>query len=185
MGTPRTIDDTPRPPAKLAHFVVSCRHFEETVAWYKTVMVAQAAYENEMIAFMTWDEEHHRVALVNIGEGAPENAHGGGLDHIGFTLGSVSALMSHYHRLKAENIVPAWCVHHGGTLSMYYDDPEGVRCEFQIELFDDPAVVTRMMQSPEFAANPIGIVFDPEILIQRYLDGETDEQILDQSRLPQ
>ena len=91
--------------------------------------------------------------------------------------------MNHYHRLKEQDITPVWCVHHGGTLSMYYADPEGVRCEFQVELFDNPAVFSDLMSGEEFSANPIGIEYDPEKLLQRYLAGESEEQLLDQSRL--
>ncbi|NND68074.1 MAG: biphenyl 2,3-dioxygenase, partial [Halioglobus sp.] len=140
MTTARTIDTTPVPPAKLAHYVLRCRHFSATVGWYKKVLLAEAAFANDFVAFLSYDDEHHRIALVNLGPDAPAPAPGAGLDHVGFTVSGLPALMNHYHRLKADDILPAWCVHHGGTLSMYYDDPEGVRCEFQVELFDDPAV---------------------------------------------
>ena len=183
MSPPREIDNTPRPPVKLAHVVLCCRRFEETLAWYKTVLVAQAAFENHFIAFLSYDEEHHRIALVNVGKDALEISPGAGVDHIAFTVKGVSALMNHYNRLKAQGIIPVWCVHHGCTLSMYYADPEGVRCEFQVELFDDMAVFSELMLGEAFAANPIGIEYDPEKLLQRYLTGESEDHLLDQSRL--
>ncbi len=179
----REIDPTPLPPAKLAHFVLRCRHFEQTLAWYKTVLAAHVAFENSFIAFLSYDQEHHRVALVNIGPDAPKVSPGAGVDHIAFTMTDVSALMNHYHRLKTDGITPAWCVHHGGTLSIYYADPEGVRCEFQVELFDDPANFSDLMTGEAFTANPIGIEYDPESLLQRYLAGESDDRLLDQTLL--
>jgi len=183
MATPRTLNLPPRPPQKLAHFVVRCKQFEKTVTWYKRVLVAEAAFENEFIAFLSYDQEHHRVALVNLGPDAQEASPGAGLDHIAFTVADIHALMNNYHRLKQHNILPVWCVHHGGTLSMYYSDPEGVRCEFQVELFDDPAVFSGQMLTDAFAANPIGVEYDPEKLCRRYLEGEAEERLLDQSLL--
>ena len=41
------------------------------------------------------------------------------------------------------------------------------------------------MRSGEFAANPIGVVFDPEELVARYAAGESMEQLTARPPLPE
>ena len=58
-------------------------------------------------------------------------------------------------------------IHHGGTLSAYYRDPDGNQVELQVDALtmeDTDA----LMRSPVFAANPIGIPVDFDDLIARY-----------------
>ena len=179
----RTIDHTPRPPVYLAHVVIRCKHFKQTLDWYKTVLVAKEVFVNDFIAFVTYDDEHHRIALVNIGVEADDIGKGAGVDHVAFGVENVAALMNHYSRLKGAGIEPVWSIHHGGTLSLYYADPEGVRSEFQVEAFSTMEQVEEFMESGAFAANPIGIEFDPDKVLERYLNGESDQQLLDQSAL--
>src|SRR3546814_2197885 len=50
-------------PQRLAHFVLRTSRFEELVDWYQTVLGATSAFKNEMLAFLSYDEEHHRVAI--------------------------------------------------------------------------------------------------------------------------
>src|SRR3546814_18993286 len=53
-------------PQRLAHFVLRTSRFEELVDWYQTVLGATPAFQNELLAFLSYDEEHHRVALLNV-----------------------------------------------------------------------------------------------------------------------
>jgi hypothetical protein len=34
---------------------------------------AEASYENEILSFLTYDEEHHRVAIVKVPDTGPKN----------------------------------------------------------------------------------------------------------------
>ena len=71
-------------------------------------------------------------------------------------------LLDNYERLAARGIRPFRCINHGPTTSMYYADPDGNRVELQVDNFATPEEATAWMASPEFAANPIGVDFDPE-----------------------
>ena len=44
------------------------------VAWYKTVFGADVQYQDPAIAFLTYDEEHHRFAFVNMDLIDPDGA---------------------------------------------------------------------------------------------------------------
>ena len=45
-----------------------------------------------------------------------------GVYHVAYTYASPGDLFKNYEQLKAEGIMPYWCVHHGFTVSMYYAD---------------------------------------------------------------
>ena len=54
-------------PTKLAHIVYRTRHFERMLEWYKTVFDARIQYQNPALAFMTYDDEHHRLIACRYG----------------------------------------------------------------------------------------------------------------------
>jgi catechol 2,3-dioxygenase-like lactoylglutathione lyase family enzyme len=49
---------------KFAHVVLQTSRFEEMRDWYCTVLDAHVVYEGHGLCFITFDEEHHRVALL-------------------------------------------------------------------------------------------------------------------------
>ena len=118
-------------PQKFAHVVLKTANFDAVIAWYATVLQARVAFRNDFIAFLTYDDEHHRVAVINNpGSPAPDPA-AAGVHHIAYTYAELGELLSTYRRLKAAGIKPARCINHGPTISMYYKDPDGNRVELR------------------------------------------------------
>ncbi len=171
-------------PMKLAHVVRRTSRFDEMVAWYETVLAARVVHTDGVLAFLTYDDEHHRIAIARVPglEDAPPMR--AGTDHIAFTHADLGDLLSTYARLRAEGIEPYWCLNHGPTTSMYYKDPDGNRVELQIDNFDT-AETNRWMASGEFAVNPIGVIFEPEELLARYRSGEPLSSLLQRPPLPE
>jgi catechol 2,3-dioxygenase-like lactoylglutathione lyase family enzyme len=125
-------------PSKFVHVVYRTRRFEQMLAWYKTVFGATVQYQDAAIAFLTYDEEHHRFAFVNMdlidpGGGGPDDRGVIGVDHVAYTYDSLTDLFDSYAELMADGITPYWCIHHGITASMYYGDPDGNQMEFQVD----------------------------------------------------
>ncbi len=157
-------------PAKFVHVVYRTRRFEQMLAWYRTVFNARIQHRGPVIAFLTYDDEHHRFAFVNLdllmpqAEGAPPSGKQGlvGVDHVAYTYASLQALFDNYLQLKAEGIAPYWCIHHGITVSMYYGDPDGNQMEFQVDVYPNNEEANAFMAGPGFAENPIGVEYDPE-----------------------
>ena len=113
-------------PAKFAHFVLRVSDLEASIQWYAAVLGMEMVHRAEKLAFMTYDEEHHRLALVETPvEAATPGAPG--LDHVAYTLSSLGDLMATYKRLKTKDIMPVWPINHGLTTSLYYADPDGNR----------------------------------------------------------
>jgi catechol-2,3-dioxygenase len=170
-------------PSKFAHIVYRTRRFEEMIAWYEKVFEAKVQYRNPVLAFLTYDEEHHRFAFANLSALDPEGAASAGrpdtgVDHVAYTYASLADLVDTYTRLKREGIVPYWPIRHGPTLSLYYKDPDGNRIEFQVDSFATAEEANAYMLSDEFASNPIGVRFDPDELVEQFRKGVPEAKLL-------
>lgn len=172
------------PPTKLAHVVRRTSRFDEMISWYRTVFGAEVVHRDDMLAFLTYDDEHHRFALVALPGLVDPDEGTAGTDHVAFTHADLGDLLHTYVRLKGERIEPYWCINHGPTTSLYYKDPDGNRIELQVDNFPTADDANRWMRSGDFAANPIGVVFDPEELVARYRSGEPLERLIVRPPLP-
>ena len=172
-------------PVKLAHVVRRTARFDAMLAWYQAVLGAEIVHADGMLAFLTYDDEHHRIAIAHI-PGLPDAPpFAAGTDHIAFTYDDLGDLLYTYERLKDAGIVPYWCINHGPTTSMYYKDPDDGRVELQVDNYPTAEETDRWMRSGEFAANPIGVVFDPDDLLARYRRGEPTESLCARPPLPE
>ena len=78
-------------PARFVHVVYRTRRFDQMVHWYETVFDAKVRYQNPILAFLSYDDEHHRIALINIALIRPEATEADrrgviGVDHVAYTL---------------------------------------------------------------------------------------------------
>jgi catechol-2,3-dioxygenase len=171
-------------PRQLAHVVRRTARFDDMVRWYCTVLGAEVVHSDGMLAFLTYDEEHHRIAIASI-PGLPDQpAIAAGTDHIAFTYADLGDLLQTYLRLKTERIEPYWCINHGPTTSLYYKDPDGSKVELQVDNLPTAEAIDTWMRSGEFAANPIGVIFDPDALVARYEAGEPIDSLTRRPELP-
>lgn len=164
-------------PQRLAHFVLRTSQFEQLVDWYQTVLGATPAFKNELLAFLSYDEEHHRVAILNVPDLRPQPEGVTGVHHCAFTYATLADLMSTYERLRDKGIRPVFPINHGPTTSLYYADPDGNQIELQVDNYDNIEDATAFFYSQAFAENPIGVEFDPDELLRRLRDGEPEEDL--------
>jgi len=170
-------------PRSFAHVVYRTYRFDEMLAWYVKVFGGKVQYKNPVIAFVTYDEEHHRVALINLGiikgESQARAPRGQpGVDHVAYGYRSLTELLDKYVELKAKDVLPYWCIHHGVTVSLYYADPDGNQMEFQADCFETVDDANAFMYGPHFELNPIGVEFDPEQMVARLQAGESPAALL-------
>lgn len=175
-------------PSKFAHVVYNTHRWEEMIQWYLDVFEARIAHRGEKLAFLTYDDEHHRFALIDLGPlpdppPEPKMGQGPGFNHVAYTWNGIDEFVGLYKRLSAAGIEPVRPIRHGMTLSMYYVDPDGNMMEFQIDLMD-PETANAFMHGPAFAANPIGELFDPKELVRRHEAGEDINDLLFRSDQP-
>ncbi|WP_399684239.1 VOC family protein [Xenophilus sp.] len=170
-------------PKTFAHVVYRTYRFQEMLDWYVKVFGGKIQYQNPVIAFVTYDEEHHRVALLNLaivkGESQARTPRGQpGMDHVAYGYRSLRELLDKYLELKAIGVLPYWCIHHGITVSLYYADPDGNQMEFQTDSYTSNEDANAFMYGPGFAENPIGVEFDPDEMLERLRRGESEASLL-------
>ena len=107
-------------PRYLAHIVFDTPKFKEMVQFYRNLLGAQTAFENDFIAFLSYDEEHHRLAFISNPDLHPNDKTSAGLHHLAFGYDSLQKLADAYLARKKLGILPLWCVNHGPTTSFYY-----------------------------------------------------------------
>jgi catechol 2,3-dioxygenase-like lactoylglutathione lyase family enzyme len=167
-------------PAYISHYGIRARNYREMVEWYKTVFLAKIQHENEFLAFLTFDEEHHRLVIFEDAAtvAKPENA--AGVDHVGYGLASFGDLVTTYHRLKAAGITPFLPLNHMFTTSLYYHDPDGNDVELSVDNFPTKTecdAFVRGEQMAEIGRPPFGYVFDPDELARMYHEGASSEEL--------
>jgi catechol 2,3-dioxygenase-like lactoylglutathione lyase family enzyme len=170
----------PIAPNKFAHVVYKTHKFEMMLDWYVSVFNARVQHRDERLAFLTYDDEHHRFAFINLGpatEERPRREDDAGVHHVAYTWKNLDELVATYKRLKSLGIVPVRPIRHGLTLSMYYQDPDQNMMEFQIDLMD-PDTANTFMSGPAFSSNPIGERFDPDELVARFDAGKSVDDLI-------
>jgi len=164
-------------PTKLAHIVLRTADKRSLLDWYVAVLGGTIVFENAFIGFMTYDGEHHRVAVIQMPDLKKPEGLAPGLHHVAFTYAGLADLLATFARLKTRGIVPRYCINHGPTTSMYYEDPDGNRVELQIDNFATMEQANDWIRSPAFGENPIGVDFDPDDLLARFQAGEPEAEL--------
>ena len=166
---------------KLAHIVLQTNRLPEMRDWYCRLLDARVVYENPAMVFLTFDEEHHRIALasppgVALAERTPLTV---GLQHSAFTFASLKDLLDRFETLKSKGLEPYVPVQHGVTTSLYYRDPDGNLVELQADTFATAEAATHYMTSAqEYAQDPIGPSFDPQLMANELRAGRSEEELM-------
>lgn len=167
------------PTPKLAHVVLQTSRKARMRDWYCAVLGGHVVFENDILCFMTFDDEHHRIALLapptTLEERSPLAA---GLNHTAYTFASLRDLLDRFDELKAKGIVPAVPIQHGVTTSLYYRDPDRNFVELQVDNFATPDEATRYMCGAEYGADAVGVSFVPERMIAALASGTPERMLM-------
>jgi catechol-2,3-dioxygenase len=170
-------NDVPSP-ARFAHCVMKSNDLEAMRAWYTTVLGAETMFANERIVFLTYDDEHHRIAFVKRDGLKPPVTGTVGLDHIAYAYDSLADLVGAYERLKAVGIVPRRTVNHGPTTSMYYADPDGNGVELQVDNFRSVDALNDWFSAGAFNRDQFGADIDMDDIARRLHEGAPEAELL-------
>lgn len=166
-------------PARLAHIALRTNKLQEMIDWYCTVLGAHVAFASDKLAFLTYDEEHHRIALIAVQDYPPRDPTVCvGYYHTAFAFNSLHDLFATYVRLKDLGIEPYRSINHGPTVSFYFTDPEGNQIEFQVDSFPDPETTNAWLRSDAFQRNPIGIEFDAQDMLEKLKAGAPEVELM-------
>jgi catechol 2,3-dioxygenase-like lactoylglutathione lyase family enzyme len=179
----RHLDPVAVSPSQLAHIVLRTPKYRGMCDFYLLLLNATAAFADKLTTFIRYDEEHHRLVIVNAPDLRSPDTPVAGLAHFAFTYRSLEEVLGTYRRLQQHGFAPCWCINHGFTTSIYYYDPDGNQVETQYDNMSTEAA-DAFMRSPYFLKNPIGVDFDPELLIQRYERGDPISELIKQGSAP-
>ena len=165
----------------ISHYGLRTKQLPEMIEWYKKFLDAETQYDMGFGAFMTFDDDHHRIVIFTTDDTEDKIANSAGVDHIGIGLPDFASLVENYERLKAHGIVPTLTVNHGFTTSLYYADPDGNEIEFTVDNFRTKDECRAWMKTDAMvkAMNPpaFGDVFDADELVRMFRDGASHEDL--------
>jgi len=164
-------------PAYFAHIVLYTKYRTEMTDWYCKVLGAQVMGDTEGISFLTYDDEHHRVAIIEregIGDKVQNTV---GMAHFAYSYNSLADLVAIYEYLKSVDIHPYRQINHGPTTSIYYHDPDGNAVELQTDNFDSNEALNAWFSTGAFDREPIGIEIDMDKLSERLAAGEPESEL--------
>ena len=161
-------------PSRFSHIVLQTNgNLDAMLDWYKTVLHCKPILEiPDLGGFLTYDEEHHRVLIVNNPDAKPHDPATVGVVHFAYAFENFEQLSNAYVRLKEKGIEPRECINHGFTLSFYYNDPDGNDVELATDVFESRDDLRAWMETGKLARNPIGCRVDPEDMTERFRNGE-------------
>jgi catechol-2,3-dioxygenase len=165
-------------PAKFAHIVLYTRQLRAMLDWYCDFLGAEVTGASGDIAFLTYDDEHHRVALIErleLKDRVPDTV---GMAHFAYSYASLDDLVAQYERMAAKGVLPVRTINHGPTTSLYYRDPDGNAVEIQVDNFSTVDALNDWFASGAFNRNPIGVTFDFDELAAKYHAGVPVAELL-------
>lgn len=142
--------------AGLAHVVLHVRNRERSEAFYNGLLglTVAARYEPVKSSFFTLGDDHHCLAVIEVGEDWPKRDAGApGLRHIAFRLNAtVDDLPDIKRGIEAAGARIQKMLDHGITQSLYVLDPDDNVVELYVDISD------------EWRENPDSIVTTPKPL---------------------
>ncbi len=166
--------------AYMSHFGIRTKKLQPMIDWYATVFRAKVHHRNESLAYMTFDDEHHRFLIYEDPSAVAKTDGSTGVDHVGFGLASIGDLVATYERLKDEGITPFMPMNHRFTISLYYYDPDGNEVELTVNNFPtklECAAFVKSARMEEIGKPPYGYPFKADDLAELYHDGADAEQL--------
>ncbi|HEY9098319.1 MAG TPA: VOC family protein [Thiobacillus sp.] len=126
---------------KLGHAVLKVRSLKTSVPFYRDVLgLNEVARHGSQMVFFSCGENHHDLALLEVGGQASAPASGQvGLYHLAFKVGgSLDELRAFRDHLTTHGVALAGQSDHRVSQSLYCHDPDGIMIELYVDA--DPAV---------------------------------------------
>lgn len=188
-------------PDDFHHVAWKTMQYDEMIDFYSRLFHCKPLYSSKDITFLTFDEEHHRIAIANTSAALVNNMSFlqrsivnflvsirnfinrvtpslVGLDHISYRVDSIDSWFNFYHKAKDNGLDPAWSINHGWISGIYYRDPDGHLVEIFYEHFRSAEEFRSGSIAPDFSEEPIGTNMDIDILYDMYKSGIPFEELI-------
>ncbi|HET7322786.1 MAG TPA: VOC family protein [Halococcus sp.] len=108
----------------IGHVHLKVRDVERSIAFYTDVFDLAVRERYDRFAFLSWGDQHHDLALQEVGSAAATPGPGVGLYHAAIEVDSRNALAEVAETLR-DREVSVSPVDHGISKALYFDDPDG------------------------------------------------------------
>ena len=126
----------------VGHEVLKVRDLDRSAQFYREVIGLKevARFQGRMVFFSATGQNHHDLALLGVGPGAPgPQEEGVGLYHVALKIGDrLEDLRAAKEHLEAHGITKIRVTNHRVSQSIYLNDPDGNGLELFVDA--DPAI---------------------------------------------
>jgi len=175
METKMKSEQAARP--RLQHVGIATTDVDRMIEWYAKVLGMEVIYRTApptaapdrppfSAAFLTNDEVHHRIALLETPGVVPdpEKRSHARVQHMAFEYETLGQLLDAYARLKDLGVTPVLAADEGVQTVLYYEDPEQNVVELNVNNYPDNHAATEHMRNAP-ADRPRRALIDPEQLL--------------------
>ncbi len=177
-------------PRKIHHIhIYSDEGFDRMVEFYLRLLHGDVTRANDRgFTFMTFDDHDHRVVVIKKEGWGRKPERPVGVSHVAFCYASLGELLFVYKKMKEWGYTSGiYCVNHGNSTSIYYQDPDGNTVETMLDNYTplETKDYKRYYQwSEEFGPMAEG-VFDPDKMVALFESGVPDSVLLDREQVRQ
>ncbi len=182
-------------PDDIHHIAFKTTNYKKMVNFYTNLFGCEPLYQSDLISFLAYDNEHHRIAIANTSDVLKELSilerfvmrfkiflnrkipSIEGLDHISYRINPIERWFKFYFDAKDRGLIPLWTINHGWISGIYYQDPDGNLVEIFFEHFNG-ANEFKDNISPDFEDEPMGTNMDIEILYEMFKSGTPFDELI-------
>jgi len=189
---PGAVTEMPSP-TKIHHVhIFSDTNYDAVVKFYLDLFnaeIVRVTYLGESkTTFLSYDDHDHRVIIIKRPGWGVKPEKPVGVSHIAFGYASLGELMFLYKRMRELGYdKPPYCVNHGNSTSMYWNDPDGNQVETMADNFTPQECqdYKRHYQfTEEFGRMDEG-GYDPDKMLALYESGVPDTVLMDREEVRQ
>jgi catechol 2,3-dioxygenase-like lactoylglutathione lyase family enzyme len=178
-------------PAKIHHVhIYSDLNYDAMVEFYQRLFNASVVnvthFGPSKVTFLSYDDHDHRVIIIGKPGWGTKPEKPVGVSHLAFGYASLGELMFLYKRMREYGYAkPPYCVNHGNSTSMYWNDPDGNQVETMADNYTPQQCqdYKRHYQfSAEFGEMDEGC-FDPDKMLALFEQGVPDTILMDREQV--